>query len=229
MGPTWWRVAAMGASLAVLLAMTAAGRGVRAGEGDIRFVEPEAAAGGGEATSPFGGGRQAGPRRRDAVPGYVELSSGLKVPGHIYTTRAKRLKTYNLDRQVYEYVPVPALSAIEAVVEWARVDKQWRFKDAGSPEKVYTGKSYPVRMLKWRLTLRNGHEVVGHILGQPLYVEHNGERERLILHKRQKGPLGDTLEDLVYVKRVVFGPEAYNRAVGELAAKAGGAAAGEER
>jgi hypothetical protein len=193
---------------------------VVAGEPDIQFVEPEDETGG-EAASPFGQGRRAGPRRRDAVPGHVELSSSLKVPGHITTTRAKRLKIYNLDRQVYEYVPVPALREVEAVVEWARVDKQWRFKEAGSPEKVYTGQSYPVRMLKWRLTLRNGHEIVGHILGQPLYVEHNGNRERFILHKRQKGGLGETLEDLVYVRRVVFGPKAYNEAVEELAAKGG--------
>jgi hypothetical protein len=218
------------AFLAGLMVMMGAGPGVRAGEPDIQFVDPEEETEGEEASSPFSAGQRAGARRADAVPGYVELSSGLKVPGHIYTTRAKRLKIYNLEREIYEYVPVPALSEIEAVVEWARVDKQWRFKEAGSTEKVYTGKSYPVRMLAWRLRLRNGHEIVGHVLGQPLYVEHNERRERLILHKRQKGPLGDPLEDLVYVKGVVFGPKAYNQAVEELAEKAGTAdeAAAEE-
>ncbi len=214
---------AITACLAAMLLLAAAPP-VCAGEPDIQLVEPEDEAGR-DAASPFGQAARAAPRRQDAVPGYAELSSGLKVPGHIYTTRAKRLKVYNLERQIYEYVPVPALESIEAVVEWARMDNQWRFKEAGSTEKVYTGKSYPVRMLKWRLTLRNGHEIVGHILGQPLYVEHNGKRERFVLHKRQKGPLGDTLDDLVYVREVVFGPDAYNEAVTELAEKAARAAA----
>jgi len=217
-----WRPRVVG-WLACLAAMAAlpGGRPVPAGEPDIHFVDPEAdAAGPDDAALPFAPDRGAGPTRGDAVPGAVALSNGLKVPGYLYTTRAKRLKIYNLDRQVHEYVPVPACRRIQAVVEWARVDKQWRFKEAGSTEKVQTGKSYPVRSLAWRLTLRNGHEIVGHILGQPLYLEHHGKRERFILHKRQKGPLGQTLEDLVYLDRVEFGPKPYNRAVQEWAEKA---------
>ncbi|MEA3367827.1 MAG: hypothetical protein U9R68_06920 [Planctomycetota bacterium] len=219
MGPWWPRLVRLLVCLALLLALKGGAVPGDAAEPDIQFVEPEGDTSAGKAASPFSGART-GPTRPDAVPGYVELSNGLKVPGHVYTTRAKRLKIFNVDGEVYEYVPVPACQRIEAVVEWARVDKQWRFKEAGSPEKVYTGESYPVRMLSWRLTLRNGHEIVGHILGQPLYLEHNRKRERFILHKRDKGPLGATLEDLVYVRRVEFGPQAYNEAVDELARKA---------
>jgi len=228
MQPTWRRTGIDLIALGALAVVVAGARPAAAGEPDIQFVEPEEAASADDGSTPFSGGSRKGPRRADAVPGYAELSNGLKVPGTIYTTRAKRLKIYNLQRQIYEYVAVPALEEIEAVVEWARVDKQWRFKEAGNTEKVYTGKSYPVRMLKWRLLLRNGHEIVGHILGQPLYVAHQGTPERFILHKRQKGPLGDTLEDLIYVRRVVFGPQAYNEAVDELAEKAGAAAPAEK-
>jgi hypothetical protein len=192
---------------------------------DIQFVEEAGPDADDARASPFATAPAAGPRRADAVPGYAELSGGLKVPGFLFTTRAKRLKIYNLRREIYEYVPVPALESLEAVVEWERVDPEWRFKEAGSPEKVFTGKSYPVRMLSWRLTLRNGHEIVGHILGQPLYVEHNGKAERFILHKRQKGNLGEALDDLVYVRRAVFGPMAYNEAVEDLKARAAGAGA----
>jgi hypothetical protein len=189
---------------------------------DITFVEEDstsAEGGQGAAASPFAGAGEAS-RRKDAVPGYVELSSGLKIPGKIYTTRAKRLKIYNLKRERYEYVPVPALTSMEVAVEWERMDKEWRFKEAGNPEKVYTGREYPVRSLAWTLTLRNGHQIHGHVLGQPLYVEHNGKAEPFILHQRDKGPVGRRLADLVYIRRVEFGPEAYNLAVEELKAKA---------
>lgn len=200
---------------------------------DITFVDEDEPPPG-EATAgprnPFASGEASG--RKDAVRGYVELSTGEKVPGFIYTTRAKRLKIYNLRREVYEYVPVPALKRIEGIVEWERMDKEWRFKEAGNPEKVYTGRSYPVRMMAWKLVLRNDHEIVGHILGQPLYVEQDAKRERFILHKRDKGPIGTTLGDLVYVRRVEFGEEAYTQVVEELKKKGGdraGGGAGVER
>jgi len=219
---TGWTLALAAAGTLVVVLAAA-----KAGEPDITFIEDEPAVPPADRpANPFGPPARGGPTRADAVPGYVELSSGLKVPGYIYTTRGKRLKVYNIRRQVYEYIPLPAVKSIEVVVEWEREEKQWRFKEAGNPEKVYTGRSYPVRSLAWRLTLRNGHQVVGHMLGEPIYAEHNGKRERFILHQRDKGPLDTTLKDLVYVRRVEFGPKAYNLAVEELARAAAEAAKG---
>jgi len=190
------------------------------GPSDITFVDNDAdqpARAGKPAANPFGA--QGGVARKDAVPGYVELSTGLKVPGWIYTTRAARIKIYNLRREVYEYVPVPALKRIETTVQWERMDKEWRFKEAGNPEKIYSGREYPVRKVAYTLTLRNDHKIYGHILGAPLYVDHNGKVERFILHDRDKGPVGSPLADLKYIKRVEFGPEAYNLAVEEFKEK----------
>jgi len=235
----WWLAAGALALMAVRLALGQAAAEGRAaapegakpaaqGTPDITFVEQkddEAPGQGQPAANPFGAG-PAGVSRQDGVPGYIELSNGLKVPGYIYTTRAKRLKIFNLKREMYEYVPVPALKRIETIIEWERVDPEWRFKEAGNPEKVYTGRKYPVRMHGWRLTLRNDHVIEGHILGQPLYVEHNGKAEAFILHKRDKGPIGTDLKDLIYIKRVEFDAGAYNQAVDELKAKAEGAGAG---
>jgi hypothetical protein len=195
------------------------------GPSDITLVDDSAdppAKAGKPAANPFGA--QGGVARKDAVPGYVELSTDLKVPGWIYTTRAARIKIYNLRREVYEYVPVPALKRIETTVEWERMDKEWRFKEAGNPEKIYSGREYPVRKVAYTLTLRNDHKIEGHILGAPLYVDHNGKVERFILHDRDKGPMGSPLADLKYIKGVEFGPEAYNLAVEELKSKAEAAA-----
>ena len=70
--------------------------------------------------------------------------------------------------------------------------------------------------------LRNDQELTGHILGQPLYVEHNGKAEQFLFSKRTKGAIGQTLDDLGYMKSIVFGPAAYDLAVQELKAKAEG-------
>jgi len=139
------------------------------GPADITLLEEEAGAGGESPASPFAEPGDEGPRK-DAVPGYVELSSGAKVPGRIYTTRAKRVKIFNVEKEIYEYVPVPAVREIETIVEWERMEREWRFKEAGSPEKVYTGREYAARKFAYRLTLLGGHTITGHIVGQPLYV-----------------------------------------------------------
>ena len=109
-------------------------------EPDITFLGEEEDAGQAGPTNPFGSGKQS-VRRKDAVPGCIDLSDGTKRPGRIYTTRAKRLKIYNLKRKIYEFVPVPACKRIDVIVEWERMDKEWRFKEAGNPEKVYTGRA----------------------------------------------------------------------------------------
>lgn len=201
-----------------------AGQGGAVQGPDITFVDAEDEEGQG-APSPFERGDVLA--RRDAVPGYIELSSGRKVPGKICTTRGRRLKVFNLERGAYEFVPVAALDRIEAVVEWERVEREWRFKEAGNPEKVYSGREYPARKLAWRLTLRNGHVITGHILGQPLYVAREGEPERWLLHDRQKGDVGTTLDALLYIRRVEFGLKAFTAAVREMKAKEAGAAAGQ--
>jgi len=201
--------------------------GASADEADLEYEDAgESAEDGERRPSPFGA--QPGAARKDAVPGTVALSDGRKVAGRLCTTRGKRLVIYNFERERYEHVPVPALERMEAVVEWERMEREWRFKEAGNPEKVYSGRTYPARRLAWRLRLRNGHEIVGHILGQPLYVLAGGERARFVLHKRQKGPVGTALEDLVYVREAVFGEGAYRAAVEELAARAREAEAGRE-
>ena len=189
--------------------------------GDITFVdEGQGGEVGEKPVNPFAAGEESGVRK-DAVPGYVELSTGAKVPGRLFTTRAKRVKIFNLQKEVYEYVPVPAIRKIETVIEWERMEKEWRFKEAGSSEKVYTGRSYPARKFAYRLTLLGGHTITGHILGQPLYLAREGKTDRFVLHDRQKGPLDTTLEDLVYIRSVVLGQEAYEE-VGKRAGEEAG-------
>ena len=207
----WWLAAAM----ALAGGLMAAEPGSAPAPGDMTFIEEETAEGAESPVNPFGEPSDGGPRK-DAVPARVELSSGATVAGRIYTTRGKRLKIFNLERGMYEYVPVPAVREIETIVEWERMEREWRFKEAGSPEKVYTGREYPARKFAYRLTLLNGHTITGHILGQPLTLarpsrasgSNDGEEvDRFILHDRQKGDFGQTLEDLLYLRRITLHEE----------------------
>ena len=43
--------------------------------------------------------------------------------------------------------------------EW--VEKQWKFKETASDEKMYTGHSYPAREYAFKVTLRDGRMLTG--------------------------------------------------------------------
>ena len=41
-------------------------------------------------------------------------------------------------------------------------------------------------------------------LETPVYVACEGKMEKLVIHQKNKGALGQTLSDLVYIKHIVF-------------------------
>jgi hypothetical protein len=188
-------------------------------------AQPAAAEAEAAPRSPFGGS-QIG-RRSDALDGVVELSSGAKVPGRIYMTRGQDLLVRETPKTAWQRVPPAALASIVARVDWERMDRQWRFKTAGNPEKVYTGKTYPNRRLSYVLTLRDGKRIEGRLKGVPLYVEPGDGAKKpqlFVLHERQKGRVGQKLKDLVYVAAVRLGEDVRRAAEEELNRKAAEAA-----
>ncbi|GAH64145.1 unnamed protein product, partial [marine sediment metagenome] len=89
-------------------------------------------------TNPFG---KPAARRSDAVPGAIELSDGTLLPGLVYLTRSKDVEIFDTSKKKQRRIPLAGILTIETIVEWERMDPEWRFKTAGDPEKVYTGKS----------------------------------------------------------------------------------------
>lgn len=168
--------------------------------------------------------------RDDAVPGYIQLSDGTIIPGHIYMTRDKRLKIYDGELKRQREIPLRVVKRIETGVlkEW--IEKEWRFKELALNEKYYTGRAYPAREHTHRITLHDDRQIVGP-MAEIIYLDPadlNADEERsmaetpgaspgrakkYILHKRDKGDWGETLESLVYVKKIELGEEALEEGV----------------
>jgi len=164
-----------------------------------------------------------GPRpreREDALPGYVELSDGSVFPGRVYLTRDVRLRIYDEALQRQREVPLRVIKRIECKVKREWMEKEWRFKQAASAEKVYTGREYPAREYVHVITLHDDRTIEGPLSGvvyvQP-YMSSPGEQSpyrpgpqprKFLLHKRDKGPVGSELKSLVYVKVIELGEEA---------------------
>jgi len=166
------------------------------------------------ALNPFG---PATSQREDAVPGYIEMSDGTVYPGQIYLTRDKRLEIFDGTLRRQREVPLRAVKQVECKVlrEW--MEKEWKFKELASDEKMYTGRRYPAREYVHVITLHDDRTITGP-LSAVVYVQPVADStgplapaasaERYLLNKRNKGEIGDELESMVYVKWIKLGEEA---------------------
>ncbi len=168
-------------------------------------------------------------QRADAVAGYVELSNGTIHPGQIYLTRDKRLKIEDVQSQRQREVPLSAVKQIDCTIKKEWLEKEWKFKELTKDEKMYTGRSYPVREYEHTIALNDGRTISGG-LSAIVYVrpadsnpaKPNESRseikaEQFILNKRNKGEIGEDLHSLVYVKSIKLGEEAYEEGIKKAA------------
>ena len=170
------------------------------------------------AINPFG---PAPTQREDAVPGCIELSDGSIHSGLVYLTRDKRLQIYDEQLQRQREVPLQMVKQIDCTVKKEWLEREWKYKETTTNEKMYTGRRYPAREYLHTVTLKNGRTISGP-LSAIVYVEpqqHSAgqsdeqqpEPERFLLNKRNKGELGESLKSLVYVKRIKLGKEAMEK------------------
>jgi hypothetical protein len=173
------------------------------------------------ALNPFG---RTSTEREDAVPGCVELSNGSKHYGMVYLTRDKRLQIYDTTVERQREIPLTAVKKIDCTVKREWLEKEWKFKETTSDEKMYTGRSYPAREYLHTITLNSGRTITGP-LSAIVYVQHlqsskapsgayqpQAESERFLLNKRNKGEMGETLKSLIYVKRIRLGKDVLEEA-----------------
>ncbi|MBN1343064.1 MAG: hypothetical protein JXQ73_10315 [Phycisphaerae bacterium] len=166
----------------------------------------------GDADSPFGKTKSRPPH---ALPGVVIYSNGTKVPGYIWTPSGKEWRIYERAGKQFRDVPFDVVKRIDGIVEWQRMEDDWRWKEGGMDVKVFTGKKYPNRMTYFSFTLLDDRKIVGTI-AQMLFVELAGHVTRATLHKRQQGRIDQTLETMPYIKTVLFDAQAMRDAVEEI-------------
>jgi len=141
----------------------------------------------------------------------VLLSTGEKIVGKVYMTRGKRLRVRDPKRKRPREVALTDLERLEVLVLKKRIERDWRFKEEGSPEKVFTGKTYPRLDFGLKLTFASGDVLEGLLVkGTTVYVEPpEGKRRRFILTRfvsDKETYMGKTPEQIVYLKEVSFAP-----------------------
>jgi hypothetical protein len=190
--------------LAMLLAGGALAGDKPAGDDDVDFLlkhattAPASRPATRPAASPFKPREDDG--RRAAT---LTLSDGEKIKGRFSTTLDQPFRVFVVEKKEYQDVPFNQIKSIQAKVIWEHDEKEWHFRESGSDIKEYSGKTYPARETEYTFTLTNGETISGAVAG-PLYLQTDGDDKTFILHKRDKGEVGQTLKKLVYVERVEF-------------------------
>ena len=171
------------------------------------------------AINPFG--KKLNQQREDTYPGCIDLSDGTVQVGKLYLTRDLRLKIYDESLKRQRDVPLRVVESIECKVQKEWLEKEWRFKANADNEKVYTGRSYPARQYTHTITLHDGSKISGPMSGI-IYMDpyQGGEKQRFLMHKRQKGELNSRLDELVYVKSIRLGESALREALSRQQDKA---------
>ncbi len=142
----------------------------------------------------------------DARQAKITLASGATVAGKVYLTRGKRLRVWDPRQRRYRDFSISQLSRIEVRVTRERIEKEWRFKEEGSDEKVFTGRTYTRLDFDLRLTLAHGRRLDFKIAkGTPVYMETpQGKRRRFLIQPFMKGEVGQQRSQLVYPKEILF-------------------------
>ena len=155
--------------------------------------------------SPFG----KKPLRRDGREGVVVLSTGERFEGTVLMTRnsAWRFKDEETGEN-YEWT----LAEIQRVVVEAQetFEPDWRWKEAGSDVKVYSGCFYRHADFKIAVTLTTGEKHLGHWRkGAPVQVVSGVKRRKFLLNNETKNvdkkqKKREDIPPLVYVREIVL-------------------------
>jgi hypothetical protein len=157
--------------------------------------------------------------RDDAVPGYIELSDGSIHTGLIYLTRDKRLKIYDDKLERQREIPLRVVKQIDCSVKKEWMEREWKYKETTSDEKMYTGRRYPAREYLHTITLKDDRTITGPLV-EIVYLrpqddsnrsseQHKEPKvEKFLLNKRAKGEVGQELKSLIYIKRIKLGKDA---------------------
>ncbi|MBN2711106.1 MAG: hypothetical protein JXR97_01535 [Planctomycetes bacterium] len=149
----------------------------------------------------------------------VEFSDGVKRDKASLFCRPEYEITVFVEKEKQRYkIRLGEIASLSAIVAEEALEKEWRWKEGGSDEKIYTGKAYPWRKHSFEIVKRDGTVIAGNLTsGFPVTlsweetvqledgkVEVKVKKGKYIIRPRDKGELGMTLDELVYIKKITF-------------------------
>jgi len=177
--------------------------------------------------------RKRGRKPTYAVPTRVTYSDGKVLEGWSWRRADGTLRVFNRKARAHQDYFLSDLVRIDVVPESKTFERDWRWKNQGSSEKVFLDVGYFWNQYVTTLHLTDDTRAAGDCSGQFYMLLMSGERTKWYLYKRHSGrdtekKKREELEPLVYVKTVEFTDDFVKKAE-EAAKKAEEAAAAEPK
>ena len=134
------------------------------------------------------GGAKKPARENAPVPATVTWSDGRRETGKLSFTPGVPLTVYDLEGKEWVDVELADLASLTAIPREEKIDREWRWKDYGNDEKVYTGRERPRRWLDHALMLKGGEKMKVHVKGTVVYFDTVPEPEKLTKPTKQEKP-----------------------------------------
>jgi len=144
----------------------------------------------------------AGVRADKARPGLVQFSNGEVIEGKISLAPGKKLRIHDGDS--FSMLTPEHVREIRFFPDKEKMERKWRFPEAGKTRKERFGKPYPVRYIHADVLLKGARRVSGHLYTTAIYVEGAERTHKVVLRAKQRGGEGTRFEDLVYPVRIAF-------------------------
>jgi hypothetical protein len=133
----------------------------------------------------------------------VVFSNGEKADGEFSLTPGKKLEIFDAGKKKRFSVAADEIVRVSVSVEEEKMEQGWMFREEGLKDKLKLPFKYPLRQLLTDVTLNSGATLHGHCNGV-FYLEKDGDSKHYLLYANQKGEKEQTLNDLVYIKEIVF-------------------------
>ncbi|HUT36411.1 MAG TPA: hypothetical protein VNE39_23190 [Planctomycetota bacterium] len=156
-------------------------------------------------------------RQKAAIPKYarparITFSDKKTLEGHVWHRAGSPVRIYNRAAKAHEDYFFSDLKRIDVTPETENFERDWRWKNQGSSEKVFLDTGYFWNQYVTTFTLTNGEKPAGDCSGQFTIQLLDGARDKWFLYKRHSArevpgvphKKREDLEPLVYVKSVEF-------------------------
>ena len=153
-------------------------------------------------------------RKRAARPKYgvacrITYSDGKVLEGFSWRRANGHIRIFNRAQRRHEEIFLSDLKRITVRPETVTFERDWRWKNQGSSEKVFLETGYFWDQYETTMVTTDGEFIKGDCSGQFYFIDLEGSRKNWILNKRLSGrglphKKRDELEPLVYIKKVEF-------------------------
>lgn len=134
--------------------------------------------------------------------GAIQFSDGEDRQGLLSLSADRAFKIH--DGQTLRTIALADVVEIRIEPEREKMERKWRFVEAGRTEKAFSGEPYPVRHLRTVITVSRNVAITGHLYTTVLYVEQPEKTSKVVIAAKLRGSEGQSFDDLVYPTRIAF-------------------------